>query len=152
MATLPQAKTLPPFNQAAPVSTQIFSVDPATQGAPSAGACTNGHEIDTATIVISSVKSHANQPVQSLNGPTWNASVNSSAVTCNVDMDNDTPYGSVNNVSRLVTEPVHATAAAASWPLLTEGYYPDSSLETLLNMAEEQYRRSLRVQQLAESD
>ncbi|KAF8849772.1 hypothetical protein BDZ45DRAFT_809702 [Acephala macrosclerotiorum] len=165
------------------VSTPIYAVDPITEGVTAAGACTEGHEVGTATIVIGSANSHANTLAGIMNGPEWNTSVETYAVACSVDIapsiafrsvryesigiydealshgtssayhiigdidgdceprsakyyDASTPSGPVGilNSSRLLTETALATAASASWPLLTEGSYSDGSLETLFNI------------------
>lgn len=70
------------------VSTPIYAVDPTTQGATAAGACTEDHEVGTATIVIGSVNSHATKLARSLNGDAWNINqtVDSYVVACTVDI------------------------------------------------------------------
>jgi len=72
------------------VSNPVYAVDPNTQGASTAGACTDNHDVGTATIVIGSVNSHASALAGLMDGldynPEHNATMKSFSIACTVDV------------------------------------------------------------------
>jgi len=67
----------------------IFSVDPASQGATSSGACTDGLDIGNAVIVMGAVNSHAAHLAQVMYDSTFtppHQTAATYAVACSVDM------------------------------------------------------------------
>ena len=77
----------------------IFSVDPASQGATSSGACTDGLDIGNAVIVMGAVNSHAVLLAQVMNDSTFTPPLPEPltyAVACSVDIVPSIAFSLVN--------------------------------------------------------
>ncbi|KAK4555625.1 hypothetical protein LTR86_007378 [Recurvomyces mirabilis] len=99
------------------ISTEIHSVDPTNQGASAAGACTAGHDLGTATILIGSVNSHAVQLATAMLDGTWlndTKHPDHYAVTCTVDITPIIGFRNLTYARLAASNTVGASYAEAS--------------------------------------
>jgi hypothetical protein len=87
------------------ITSPIYSVDPNTQGASVAGACTNGLEVGTATIVMGSVNRHASMLASAMNDTSFDRSRKSYVVACSVNIGPSLSYRQLN----------YSQASASDW-------------------------------------
>jgi hypothetical protein len=78
------------------VTTPVFTVDPTTQGASAAGACTAGLDVGRATILIGSVNDHATMLASTMNDTTYISSRKAYAISCSVDIAPSISFRSLN--------------------------------------------------------
>lgn len=76
------------------ISTPIYSVDPSTQGASAAGACTSGKAVGTATLVFGSVNSQARLLASIFRESSFNGSA--FAAFCTVDIGPSFTFRTLN--------------------------------------------------------
>jgi len=78
------------------ISNPVYAVDPNTQGATAAGACTNGSRVGSATVVIGSVNSHASILAGLMKDWQYNATEQSFSIACTVDIAPSVAFRQLN--------------------------------------------------------